>query len=326
MNRIFGFDIARAFSMFYVVALLHLSSYCENFALTSISEIFTTLIWSTLSVFTFLSAYLLGSKYQFSCWENVLVFYKKRLIRFYPLFLISSAFLVLIGFNGLTCSIKGVLGIAPYWGPAQLTLWYIAMLMSLYLLTPLLAGKSKVAQISISILILSVIAGLNILGLPVDERTYYYFIVFFAGLFLSTHFKQLTNKILQNKWTCLLSGGLYLALLVYVHYTEHRLAMMLTGYIGAFFILNLSLLTEPFVLSNKLMKTIVSVISYASMCAYLFHQEVYTLSLRLWHPTNGATTFAYLFLICLPIVLFCSYVIQRGYDALISKYILKNKS
>lgn len=57
--RNIGFDIARCLSMFYIVAINHLSEY-TGAQITSVSPIFVSLIWTSLGVFTFLSGYLLG--------------------------------------------------------------------------------------------------------------------------------------------------------------------------------------------------------------------------------------------------------------------------
>ncbi len=64
MERNYGFDFARCLSMFYVIGVLHLSEY-TGMPITE-NRICVSFIWSTLGVFTFLSGYLLSSKYTFT--------------------------------------------------------------------------------------------------------------------------------------------------------------------------------------------------------------------------------------------------------------------
>lgn len=63
MARNLGFDVARSVSMMYIVGVLHLSGYTGM----SVAEntVFVSFIWSALGVFTFLSSFLLASKWLF---------------------------------------------------------------------------------------------------------------------------------------------------------------------------------------------------------------------------------------------------------------------
>lgn len=55
-------------------------------------------------------------------------------------------------------------------------------------------------------------------------------------------------------------------------------------------------------------------ISYASMCAYLFHRVVYWLCLQIWTPASDIITLAYLFIVGFPLTMILSYYIQKLYD------------
>lgn len=62
-KRILGFDVARVIAMFYIVGIVHLSEY-TNMSIIQYAAC-ESLVRSTLGVFTFLSAFLLGTRYTF---------------------------------------------------------------------------------------------------------------------------------------------------------------------------------------------------------------------------------------------------------------------
>ena len=106
-DRIVGFDIARAFSIIWVV-LYHSLDYADLYYEHAAVK---TMTYASLAVFTFLSGYLLASRYQFDQKTIVIPFYRKRFWRFYPLFLLSSVILCLMGFNTWFNTFKGLVGL-----------------------------------------------------------------------------------------------------------------------------------------------------------------------------------------------------------------------
>lgn len=239
MEKILSFDTARVISMFYIIGILHLSGYTGKSIAEN--EICVSVIWSTLGVFTFISAYLLGSRYNFSSISEIMVFYKKRLLRFYPLFLISSLALVAIGFNSWDVTWKGLLGISPFWKPQQQTLWYIATLMFMYLITPAL-GNGKLGRKVIIILGILVLAfSIECIFHTVDSRFYYYFLIYAIGVVAAKHFPNSSLRILSSKYVFFVIIIIYVAVLsIMLKEKEMRLLMLLNGYIGTLLILNLS--------------------------------------------------------------------------------------
>ena len=317
MKRNFGFDIARSFSMIYIVAILHLSGYTD--LAISQNNAFVSLIWSTLGVFTFLSSFLLSSRYSFKDSNDICIFYKKRVLRFYPLFLISSLLLLAIHFNTTAETLKGILGIAPFWKPQQHTLWYISMLIGLYMLTPLLCKKQLIYQITIFILILVSIGIIDFIFHSIDLRIYYYYIVYFVGILSAQYSSPKIVRIITSNTVLVISTVVYIVIFIIGLFNRigGRLVMMVEGYLGIGVILNLCNY-----LGNSIEKQfkIISFLSYASMCAYLFHREVYWGLLFLYQPSNNWGTILYLFLIGVPIVFLISYNIQKYYDKVIKSF------
>lgn len=314
-NRIFGFDIARAFSMFYIVGVLHLTGYTD--LAVSHNHAMVSLIWSSLGCFTFLSAYLLASRYAFATLDDVITFYRKRVMRFYPLYLVSSLLLLAIGFNTWPETWKGLLGISPFWKPQQHTLWYIAMLIGFYIVTPLLCTHRLKSFIRIGIF-----ASIAVLTIclqkvfhSVDPRFFYYYLVYGFGIMCATSLKAQTTKILHSKIT-LTTLIVYLPVFCYLAIRGNRAIMMAEGYVGIIVILNLAVLIGEKWQNNYRFSKLVHFLSYSSMCMYLFHREIYWMLLKLVQPVTDWGGVSYLFFVGLPLIMILSYWIQKVYDTI----------
>ena len=127
-------------------------------------------------------------------------------------------------------------------------------------------------------------------------------------------------KLINSKYTLLLLS-IYLPLFSYLLMGKgNRILMMCEGYIGIVALLNIYACVGNVLQSNHTFTKVISYLSYASMCAYLFHREVYwMLWARYTPPSNDWYIILYLFFIGVPVTFFLSYYIQRGYDKLVSR-------
>ena len=81
-DRIIAFDLLRAAAAVYI-ALWHLDDYANNVFLSPLG---TTFSISALSIFTFVSGFLLAKRYgRIETLRDACKFLRKRLIRIYPL-------------------------------------------------------------------------------------------------------------------------------------------------------------------------------------------------------------------------------------------------
>ena len=139
--RDYRFDVARVVCMTYVI-FVHLYDYVYNVKVgTAIVEIpsLAIIVDACLGLFTFISGYLLGSKYIFvKQSDNIWEFYKKRILRIFPLFILSAVVLWLIGINGTRQTLNGLLCISPFVTPRPKTLWYIPVILLCYAVTPII--------------------------------------------------------------------------------------------------------------------------------------------------------------------------------------------
>ena len=78
---------------------------------------------------------------------NVWTFYKKRIVRIFPLFVLSAVVLWLIGFNGIMQTQNGLLCLLPFVTPRPRTLWYIPVLLLCYVVTPIISRDTLKSRI-----------------------------------------------------------------------------------------------------------------------------------------------------------------------------------
>ena len=315
-ERIIGFDIAKAVSIIWVV-LYHSIDYANANHIYSHSVI-KTLTYSSLAIFTFLSGYLLTVRYNFDEKGSVIRFYMKRFFRFYPLFLISSVILCLIGFNTWFNTAKGLLGLSPFWTPHPRTMWYCAMLIPLYLLTPLWSkGKfwSKMIKFMVT---MAVIVVVHLLFHSVETRTFFYFPFFFFGILVAqygNHFFISASKSPKYVFPLL---ALFVSILIVQVITNNSMLKWGNSVLGMVSLLFLYMYIGEKMVNKRSSLGRISFLSYASLSIYLFHREIFEGLLLLWHPSNSLILFLYVVILGLIIVIPLAYYIQKWYDSIIN--------
>lgn len=312
-ERIIGLDLARVVAIFVVIGIYHNLGYAGRFHADPAVRV---LVYSSLGVFTFISAFLLASKYVFSYKGEILSFYKKRVLRIWPLFVISSLMLALMGFNSWLSTIKGIVGISPFWAPHPTTMWYVAMLISLYLITPFVIRGSVWQQCIKAFLVMTVLGLLQICLGTVVPRTFNYFTVYLVGLLLGKNCYASTLSFFHSKKVIAISLA-WLVLLVVVFFTKNVYLKSFSAVVGIISILNLSLLVADKLHSHKFFTQSISILSYASFCAYLFHREIIWLLFKLYKPNGFLPIFCYVLFVAVPLSFFCAYLIQKAYDSLL---------
>lgn len=316
-ERIVGFDIARAISIIWVV-LYHSIDYANANQFYNHSAV-KTLTYASLAIFTFLSGYLLASKYQFDEKGSVIEFYKKRFIRFYPLFLISSVILCLIGFNTWFDTAKGLLGLSPFWTPHPRTMWYCAMLISLYLLTPFWSKGNFWIKMMKFAVTMAVIAGMHLVFHSVEPRTFFYFPFYFLGILVAQYFNKFFLSASKSPKYVFSLLVLFVAIWVVQVITNNSLLKWGNSILGMFALLFLYMYVGEKMRDRNGFLGVISLLSYASLNIYLFHREVDETLLLLWRPNNPQLVFLYVGIIGLLITIVLAYWIQKGYDRIINK-------
>lgn len=136
MSRNYAYDNTRAICMIWIVCIWHLGGYIDLFPTEFYSGNASYITDSCLAAFSFLSGFFL-SKYEIVNKEDFFYFYKRRFVRYYPLFFISALSLTIVGYiPNLKIFLLTITGLGVFFPPQAPTLWYISMLTLFYLFTP----------------------------------------------------------------------------------------------------------------------------------------------------------------------------------------------
>lgn len=302
-------DCARAICTLWIVGFWHLFSYIGN---NIVSPITSQITYGVLAAFTFISGYFLGTK-EIRGIKDVLVFYIRRLISFYPLFFISCTLLWITGYiatiKQYVLTISGLAGIIC---PATITVWYLCMLMLFYFFTPILNAYREGVKIFF-MFAFGIILVLLIRFKGIDVRWGFYWPFYCAGILYSGK-KSFDNDV---SYLSMLLSYCFFAYAFIISNPGNELEKISFVYAGSFifFILNLG----KIIAKTKILK-IMMPISYASMSSYLFHRPFYYLTSRLvgmFSPFEA-------YLAILPTMLILCYGIQFIYNKFVkSKVIIK---
>lgn len=320
-QRIFFLDYVRAVCILYIVGFWHLSGYC-NLKIND-SILATNIAAGVLGTFTFISAFLLGRK-KIRNVSDICSFYKKRLLRIYPLFLLSCLslyFLHLIDsrisyISSLKQLILTLLGLSCLIPPAPQTVWFISMLILLYVMTPLVSILRSTALRNFLLLLFSAfMIVLGVMGVNIDTRLTYLVPLYCLGLALSkTHLFQKERR--TYLFPLLLSLAGFAVFCTLSRFCENRIfynvfvSLSFTAFLlCAFKILEIN------IIRLKPVHVVFASVSYASYCLYLFHRQIFGAAELFFKPFPIWGGYC----IVLPFAIFTAYCIQKIYDFLIIK-------
>lgn len=323
-KRNITFDILRALCVIEIVCFWHIIDYLP-ITRTPIEQILGSKItMGCLSCFTFMSSYFL-QKYSIYKLKDAFAFYKKRITRFFILLFLSATSLYVAGvvvgqpfFS--TIQYLGLLtGTSIFFEPYPPTLWYFGMIIMFYLLTPLvLFFKSKHKRLIVSFIILLSFYGIEAIGVKIDSRLFIYMPVYLIGLITPMKFPEYCTSHLVGiisffLWTLSL---LYEPLQPFVY--DLCQAMLFIAFMTNF----------SHILSSTSCSRLLCDVSYSSMVAYLFHRHFYLVFVFLFNVGTGVSLregnipFSFMYLL-IPIIFTVSYYIQKIYDYLSNKYLIK---
>ena len=323
-ERILFLDTARVVAMLWIVGFWHLRHYTgigfSDNIVTFIGDDYITDIM--LSVFMFLSGFFM-SKYRFDdFWNDCKAFYWKRFTRFYLLYATSAILLYGIGFNrGIFRLITTLTLTSTFILPQPQTLWFFSMLASFYVFTPFILKSPCKSLIINGLIVLSGGVILHLL-LPkgIDTRFFWCFPLYTFGIYVGKR-----NEIMRwmtNDLVGVLSViSLVLFFILLLNYS------IVSDYLW-FFILPLGIISVIYLskyISMLPIKSLIGVIAYASMCAYLFHREFYSILKRICVMSGITYSYWFCIIFFLPVCLFGSYFLQKYYDRYIVGKLLISK-
>ena len=317
MGRNVVIDRVRSLCAIYIICFWHLTDYLPNRMGVANNDLFSsfaamgTII--SLAGFAFISGFCL-SKYSFNSLRDFLPFYFKRLKRFYPLFLLSALSLYLPGifteytwFVSTKQFIATILGVNLFFPPITMTLWYFSMIMFFYFITPFILycknDKYKITFILIGLLAILII--INHFH-KIDYNLFNYLPFYILGL-LVPH--SIVDDGLYKRKTYMFGWLILLIVCTWLcHKYGNNQLLHIVRYIAM-----LSGIVLLFSLSHIIRCNVLTVVSYASMTAYLFHRQIYFVAVKLFADANGCLNI-YTAIITSIFIFIFSYWIQKIYD------------
>lgn len=242
--------------------------------------------------------------------SGVIKFYKKRIKRFYFLFVLSCISLYIytvLGFGDFIVSFKQLIctltGLSCFVKPMPLTIWYFSMMIFFYLMTPIITSQKTLEWKLVASTFIYFFLLLTNIIYQTDSRVILYFPVYSAALFCSSKV-NLNEKFNVKIFSIALVGGIMAVWFNIVVITNY-ITQLVPAVCIAIVIIEVSKIGTSIVTEQ-----LVNWISYASMCAYLFHRQFF--GVVKFFFGDIPSIFAYC--VFLPLFLVGCYWCQKIYD------------
>lgn len=328
------FDFIRAICALWIIGFWHLPDYINNPEYVKVlsAPVFYQFTYCVLATFTLISGYFAFYS-QFCRIDDVKTYYKKRLIRIYPLYAFAGILFGALSINANKTIPFVLLGISEFIEPYPLTIWFIGMLIVFYLLTPVMGilKKKNVYLIIIGAVIVETIF-ICLKNIGMDERTAFYWPFYCTGLCINELQKKIKNKSgysISEYAHKILYGGVThgsvmhdailllfpIWLLLCINNSEiFNFITLISGIIFFGWIYILSIVMANY--DSPIIWRAINFLSYSSMCAYLFHRPILDVIIKIIGRQNVFVSYIAL----LPIVFVVSNITQSIYDFLLSHF------
>jgi peptidoglycan/LPS O-acetylase OafA/YrhL len=310
-SRLAFVDLLRAACVLYIVGFWHLLNYTS--ALPGYANPLTTRgAVIVLGLFVFISGHLLGQQKLSPDWTGLSHFFTRRITRIYPLYLGALGLFWATGMIDKITALKAALFVSMFYGPPPLTLWFITMLLVFYCFAPALilaaAQSARFAAFGASLLLILAVA--VSLSPAADERIVIYFPAFVLGIHCAAPSRKRPRGALISVLALLAIALSFMD----AHSAEKSLfsippASLCPLWIFSLFERNAGRFSR---------RPVIEALSYASFAMYLVHRPVLSTLKSLHFPESGAGQLIYLVLVCLPTVILCAWLVQKGYDVLLT--------
>ncbi|MBK1723994.1 acyltransferase family protein [Thiocystis violacea] len=316
-GRRLGIDFLRAACILYVVGYWHLIPYTT--ALPGYANWLTEgFKYIALSTFVFCSGFLLARHRLSLDWQHLRSFYRRRLLRIYPLYLVT---LILFGVFGIASARQvthGALLISMLSPPAMPTLWFITMIMAFYLIAPLLIRTSDRLALVLGIggLLMAALVAQHTWVKHIDLRILLYLPVFVLGILYQAR-AELGRLAERYRWPLLIALALMLPLsrIGNEWSVAGTLILMPLALVSA---ATMMVFSEP--VASRLHGPSIRLLAYASFGLYLLHRLTFKAAIAAYFPADGWSQVAYLLLLVLPATILLAVGMQRAYDGLIENW------
>lgn len=204
MKRIIEFDIMRSLAVIWIIAIWHFSNYFDSnssFGQIVNIELCQRITFIMLSLFMFMTGLFTNGERKEK--GDIGRYYKKKIKRFYPLYVVASITLYVTTipssvtfYSSPLQLLLSLFGLASFFGQAPSTLWFMDMLLFFIIITPLIiCPRFNRIRIAIMVFIYLAIYIMSRKASIVDSRFVQYMPFYLGGLLLTpTNFLNYANK------------------------------------------------------------------------------------------------------------------------------------
>jgi peptidoglycan/LPS O-acetylase OafA/YrhL len=304
-------DVLRVACILYIVGYWHLVPYTEAFPgyANSVTECIKDI---ALGTFVFCSGLLLGGRRLGGDHVSVMRFYGRRVLRIYPLYALAVLLFGVSGLAGHDEVVAALLLVSMFDPPAVYTLWFVSMIMTFYLMTPLWMRLAEVPRYFLThgLFLLAAAVCVHAWIQPLDARIILYLPCFLSGLAYARW--PVIGRMLDGLTLPLLAAFCAAFVLARIDFGADALAVVA----GIPVVLAGALLVFRFAdrYLGRFGSPGVQRLAYAGFCVYLFHRVIFQWSIGLYFPADGLARLVYLLAVVLPVTLAVGYGIQWTYD------------
>jgi len=346
-NKFIEFDFLRALAIISIV-FYHLRYVLPASLIFGNPLLYGTFKELGLGIFSFASGYLIAyNNPEFFSLQDIKKFYKKRIVRLFPLYWLAIVCVIAAYFAFATVSdfreifsffytgifdqsklIVYILDLQIFINPERSVFWYVSFILVCYACYPLIKKltKSDEQLLLVSLLIMGVFGLLRIFFKLVDDRFFIYFLLFIGGIIVSNR-KVLETSFSKKKEIVLAILTGILILVNYLYFSNTFIKIVSLNLAILFFCILLVLLLRKKALTafTTRFEYTITFIAFGSYAVYLFHGLILELG-HLLSFTLGLTPLAneiFVLLMVVPIIFIIGYYLQM-LDNRIMKKIIKN--
>jgi peptidoglycan/LPS O-acetylase OafA/YrhL len=306
-------DWMRALSILYIAGFWHLHNYTSYLPWYRAAP-FARVTVTALALFVLISGLLAGQAGQAVTMRSVMAYYRRRLIRIYPPYLLALVAFTVLGLSD-TAFLPSAMMLNMIFPPPPFTLWFMTMIVLFYFTAPfLLAIAGQPAKLlgwtSATWLLLFL---LDRLGLDVEDRLLIYLPAFIAGILIANG--TVPKRLLLVGSAMVGVAGYGLSLRAPALDPDQSLWMVPWATASA-------VCTFVFLRGRLPHSRIIEELSLGGFFLYLFHRPIYVVLLRISGAESPGARELLLVALGLPLAIVFGVLGQRTYDAAIARLLV----
>jgi peptidoglycan/LPS O-acetylase OafA/YrhL len=300
----------RALSILYVAGFWHLHNY-TGFLPWYQAAPFARATVLALALFVLISGFLAGKAGQPITADALADYYRRRLIRIYPPYLLALIVFTVLGLSG-AAFLPSALMLNMILPPPPFTLWFMTMIVLFYLAAPFLLAVARQPARLVGTVALAwvMLFAVDRLAFDLEDRLLIYLPAFTAGILIANSPRP-RSAVLAGS-AVVAAGGYVLSLRAPALDADQSLWMAVWATPSAVF-------TFVALRGNLPRSRIIEELSLGGFFLYLFHRPIYVVLLKLSGAQTPGARELLLVGLGLPLAIAFGIIAQRAYDLLITR-------